>query len=54
MPHRYKGREIGAAEGRVIPHLNYEFRFFKGPFNARVVFDSGLQSCYCGQAIYSP
>ena len=52
MPHRYKGREIGAAEGRVIPKL--EFGFFKGPFSARVVFDSGLQSCYCGQAIYSP
>jgi len=31
-----------------------EFGFFKGPLNVPVVFDSGLQSCYCEQAIYSP
>lgn len=50
---------IGIKDGRsarlkaeLSPKL--EFGFFKGPFNARVVFDSGLQSCYCGQAIYSP
>ena len=46
MPHRYKGRGIGAAEAELSPKL--EFGFFKGPFNARVVFDSGLRVVIVG------